>query len=696
VQPLPRPDADLLALAPPTGPERREALLREVSCDAVATTERSLAARWERSRRLGACSDGGDALEHAVVDARGVRAARERTGRIWREARPMLEDLASACARRDFVTLVCDANGVVTHALGGGGFADEARRLRLIEGATWGEELRGTNAIGTALAEERPTAVLGGAHYARVNAGLVCIAAPIRDPRGKVVGVLDVTSWAERAEQLDPSVVLTVARAIEEVLRARAYAGVGGGLGLVERLIERASGAAFLVEAPGRIVRANAAARAMGERRGSTAVLPPWRELIAAAGLAAPFEAAPDPVRVSRITAEPIQDANGELLALLVLVGDAPRRASNDSDANEASDPCRARGTVATLDEADAATLVGDFDAAHAFATSDEPRAADPFAAILGDDPALAEARNTSRRLAASDLPVLLLAETGSGKELFARAIHDASPRADGPYRAVNCGAIQRDLLLSELFGHAPGAFTGAARTGRDGLVAAADGGTLFLDEVAELSADAQVALLRVLEDGSYTRVGDTEPRHADIRIVAATCRDLLAQVATGTFRQDLFYRIGGARVDLPPLRARRDVDALIDALWNRVRLPDGTRPPRLSHAARSSLVAHAWPGNVRELESALAYAAVMAGEVATVEPEHLPPAVLAAGASASSTGGAAPGSSKGNGALDEARRRSLVEALRASGGNVSAAARKLGVARSTVYRLVRRYGLGE
>ena len=411
-----------------------------------------------------------------------------------------------------------------------------------------------------------------------------------------------------------------------------------------------ANGAAFLVEAPGRIVRANAEARALVERRGTTAVLPPWRELVAAAGLAAPFEALPDPARVSRITAEPIVGAGGDLLALLVLVGEPARRAV----------------------EAPAAT---------------------PFDAILGDDPALAAARERSRRLAASDLPVLLLAETGSGKELFARAIHDASPRRDGPYLALNCGAIQRDLLLSELFGHGPGAFTGAAKDGRDGLVHAADGGTLFLDEVAELSMDARVALLRVLEDGSYTRVGETAARRADIRIVAATCRDLPALVASGDFRKDLFYRIGGARVELPPLRERRDFDALLHVLWERVRLPDGTRPPRLSHAARARLASHDWPGNVRELESALSYAAVMAGDAAAVEVEHLPATVTEA-ATTDAPDSAGPAAPPSDGALDDARRRSLIEALRANPGNVSAAARQLGVARSTVYRLVRRYGL--
>ncbi|MEZ6020263.1 MAG: sigma 54-interacting transcriptional regulator [Planctomycetota bacterium] len=465
-----------------------------------------------------------------------------------------------------------------------------------------------------------------------------------------MIAVIDATSWAERASSLDPSMVMTVARAIEEVLRAHAYARSSGGLGLVERLIEGAAGAAFLVESPGRIVRANARGRAFLERRGLSPSLPAWADLIEVSRRAGNVEVGlPGGNESMQMMAEAILDENGGVLALLVVVTESTRRSS-------------------------------------APAPKRDPRQA--FAPILGSDPAVHRAREQCARLSRSELPIVLLAETGTGKELFARAIHESSPRAGGPYVAMNCGAIQADLLISELFGHGPGAFTGAARAGRDGFVAAAHGGTIFLDEVADLSMDAQVALLRVLEDGSYCRVGETQVRHADIRVIAATCRDLRTLVQSGAFREDLFFRIGGACVELPALRDREDFDELLTALWKRVRLPDGDRPAPLAEATRQRLAEHTWPGNVRELESVLEYAAVMAGEATEVQPTHLP-STLKQELPAYTLPAVPP-----QGALDDARRRSLVEALQNHAGNISAAARHLGVARSTVYRLAKRYGI--
>jgi len=628
--------------------------------------------RWHRCRTLGADPDGVHAAEHAIVDESRLHEAHERTEELKRGAESILGGFASACSRTDFVGVLSDAGGVVVQTLGVGTFADEAHRARLVEGANWDESVRGTNAIGTALAEGRPIAVHGAAHYARINEGLVCFAAPILAPSGEVVGVLDATSRAEQATAFDPAVVITVARAIEEVLRARAYAASGGGIALVERLMERAGGAAFLVERPadgdatlGRIARANRAGRAVlasaaresqrldPPRRSGVArsVLPPWSELIAAA-LGAPSAATVALDESSyELAVEPVLHDHGAIHAVLVLLRERrkhrPRPRSGSTDAPA------------------------------------------PFSKVLGSDRALADARQRCERIARSHLPVLLLAETGTGKELFARGIHEASPRAGGPYVSVNCGAIQRELLLSELFGHAPGAFTGAVRGGRDGLVAAADGGTLFLDEVADLSPDAQVALLRVLEDGRFQRVGETGERSVDIRVVAATSRDLRERVASGAFRDDLYFRIGGACVELPPLREREDLDELVDAFWARLRTPDGETLPPITAGARAALGAHDWPGNVRELESALGYAAALAEDAPVAGPEHLPPSITSADRATGSTPGRASDRS-----LDDARRGALKAALERNGGNVSAAARELGVARSTVYRLARKLGL--
>ncbi len=647
-------------------------------------------ATWDRSRAHGADAQGDRVAEEGIVDTLQLADALARSEDLRRSASNVLHGFAAACAANDYVAVLADADGVVVETYIGNSFAREAERLRLIEGAAWAESLRGTNAIGTALAESRPVAVTGAAHFARVNEDMACFASPIRSPRGEIVGVLDATSTAERASLFDLGVVVSMARAVEEVLRAREYSRTSGGIALVERLMEHSRGAAFLVERPGRIARANAPAKALQkileERVGHHRFLPDWGTLVARAAVSRSLRVHCSPVHrgahgrtLQRVpidlTVEPISDAEGEILALIVFADSAVD--SHDvltlplSAAREEKNPSRTRLRTSAPPK-------------------ERPAQGHAFRRILGSDAALASARDTCERLAQSNLPVLLLAETGTGKELFARAIHDASARVAQSYVAVNCGAIQPALLLSELFGHGPGAYTGAARAGRDGLIAAAHGGTLFLDEVADLPAEAQVALLRVLEDGTYFRVGEASQRRSDIRIVAATSRDLRALVDAGSFREDLFFRIGGACVGLPPLRDRSDFEELAVALWTRVGATHGGGTQRLSADVLACLGEHTWPGNVRELESALEFAAAMAGDEPEVRCDHLPSQL---GSTARAPAAAAKKTPKLP-ALDAARHDALVEALREANGNVSEAARRLGVARSTIYRLSRRLGL--
>jgi len=321
--------------------------------------------------------------------------------------------------------------------------------------------------------------------------------------------------------------------------------------------------------------------------------------------------------------------------------------------------------------------------------TATAAAASDPFAPILGSDPGTLASKALARRVAGSDLPVLLLAETGTGKELMARAIHRASERKDGPFVAINCGAVAPTLLESELFGFAPGAFTGARASGYAGKIGAANGGTLFLDEVAEMPPPLQAALLRLLDDGAYHAIGDNRARRADVRLICATCRELPAMVRAGTFRSDLYYRIKGATLSLPPLRVRDDRVALAEALLAHLAAERRIACPRLSAAAVELIDGAAWPGNVRELKTALHHALVLAGGAASLDPCHFPADVIRG----DPAGGGAPvhGASRSG-----AERGAVEQALLLATGNLSDAARRLGVARSTLYRLMRRHGLAD
>lgn len=337
------------------------------------------------------------------------------------------------------------------------------------------------------------------------------------------------------------------------------------------------------------------------------------------------------------------------------------------------------------------------------------------FDSIFGHDEALLAAKEAAVRFARTLLPVLLLAETGTGKELLARALHEASPRRDQPFVAINCGALSPHLLESELFGYAPGAFTGASREGNDGKIGAARGGTLLLDEVAEMPGSLQALLLRVLEDGTYYRVGENQPRQADVRLICATCRDLPQLVDSGGFRQDLFYRINGACLSLPPLRLRTDVADLalhlLECLGDRPDLMgDRRRPPRISAAALDWMSQHPWPGNVRQLKTALQHALILC-DGDEIGLEHLPagfpaphpaspaptptPTPTPSTTMASAPGPAAiPAAAPAARTLAEREVDRLVQAVDEAGGNLSRAAERLDIARSTLYRRLRKHGL--
>lgn len=299
-----------------------------------------------------------------------------------------------------------------------------------------------------------------------------------------------------------------------------------------------------------------------------------------------------------------------------------------------------------------------------------------PRGGMVGESETLRAALERMERFAASDLPVLVLGESGTGKELAARQIHRRSPRAEAAFVALNCAALSETLLLSDLFGHVRGSFTGADRD-RAGVFETAQGGTVFLDEIGDLPATAQGMLLRALQEGEVRRVGESLPRRVDVRVVAATHRSLEEMVEEGSFRQDLFYRLRGAAVTLPPLRDRgRDVLLLADHFLARM-----SPSPRLSYAARQRLLAHPWPGNVRELENVLGTAAALAPD-GRIDREHLD----------------LPEREEPTGSYHqqvEALRRKLIrEALTASGGNRSEAARRLGLTRQALSYLVRQLGL--
>ncbi|MDO5289357.1 MAG: sigma 54-interacting transcriptional regulator [Pseudomonadota bacterium] len=337
----------------------------------------------------------------------------------------------------------------------------------------------------------------------------------------------------------------------------------------------------------------------------------------------------------------------------------------------------------------------------------------DPFASILHRHPGMQDTVRRARQLSSARTAVLLHGETGAGKEAFARGLHGGRP---GAFIALNCGGLARDLLASELFGHAEGAFTGARKGGMPGKIEAAQDGTLFLDEIGEMPLDMQPMLLRVLEQGEVCRLGENRLRRVNFRLVAATHRDLREEVAAGRFRMDLYYRIAVTSLRIPPLRERGD-DVLLLArhylahFRQQAHLPPTELPP---HVAQR-LLAYAWPGNVRELRNAIESAVLLSGN-GPLTLESLPPELQDLGTPATATAttsrdasprapdpachsaadGAPNGAPHGASActIRHAQAQAIRAAIDATGGNLTQAARQLGIAKSTLYEKMKRYGL--
>ncbi|GHG81901.1 sigma 54-interacting transcriptional regulator [Comamonas sp. JC664] len=782
---------------------------------------RSILPRWQRSRTLGAPSTG-QPDEGPSVGSLALVERRARLEPVWNELGGMLELLSAAPLPAGRVAVLADREGVILATRSSGGdFTAHADYVRLVEGACWDETARGTNAIGTALAEASAVAVVGPAHYAQRHHGLVCYAAPVHDPFGELVAVLDVTGPAGAADPLVLVAVASVAHAAESRLREVAWARVAAAArGGLESRLAREDGPVLVVESPGQVSRFNAAARLLLGGRSAVSVEAAlgmsWRMLADAALRGEALETRVLSVGPAwRVHAEAV-GTGGSALAVLVRLeplgaripqgasgagalaevggraeasprppedrlgadarlgppgdglgwdaqprspdaslgaGAQPRsssdalgaegqpRPSHDTpgaqvqprpssqlqgpwaplhqgrDASHRAPPSLigpwaafAQGPDAELRSESSPSGRGRVSSSGTDARSHSTLVPDgPWRALKGNDAQHRATLREAERFAPTSLPVLLLSETGTGKELLARAIHSASTVATGPFVAVNCGALSPSLLESELFGHSAGAFTGARMGGADGKLAAADGGTLFLDELAEMPPALQVLLLRVLEDGSYSRVGESRVRRSRFRLVGATCRDLDAAVRSGAFRSDLYFRLQGAVLRLPPLRERTDLPELAQALLSRLAEEEGLPPPVLTAAAMARLATHRWPGNVRELKTVLRLALVRASGAPLLDVDALPPSlgstpvtmpqVAAPRPPSAVTAPEATPSPRTDGGpsarpLRELEAHAIQEALALSGGNVAQAARRLGIARSTLYRMAERFGL--
>ncbi len=302
------------------------------------------------------------------------------------------------------------------------------------------------------------------------------------------------------------------------------------------------------------------------------------------------------------------------------------------------------------------------------------------FSAVIGKSSVIQQAIALARKIAPASTTVLLLGETGTGKEVFAKAIHAESRRSAKPFIAINCSAFTKDLLEGELFGHKAGAYTGAVKD-KKGLIELADGGTLFLDEIGEMNIDLQAKLLRVLENGEFIKLGDVKTTKVDVRIIAATNRELAKEVLEGRFREDLFYRLNTFTISLPALRERKeDIKELADFFLKTVASREQKIPPKLTTESLAALKNYSWKGNIRELRNVMERAVILAGD--DVHPEDLPSSILQQTATAD------------NYSLAEMEKTHIKKMLSHTTGNKTKAASLLGIGLATLYRKLEEYDL--
>jgi len=597
--------------------------------------------------------------EGALFDLRG------RNDRLMHASVPLIQQTREFLSQTGTILLLADPDGMILEMAGDTRIVEPAGEVRLIPGCNWTELSCGTNAIGTALALQQPVQIHGSEHFCAGIKQWTCSATVIRDPLdGTVLGVLDVSGLAQTWSQHSLAFIVSMAGRIESRLGKFA---MERRLRLMERCMAYCSGrtdGVVVVDESGRLVRANPQASAAFARLGVSGALDnafpiPDIARIAGGSMSPQSPAWLRLARIERVT------EGADTLGFMLIAPAAGRRVASLSDAMPVAGPT--------------------------------PAAA--FARIVGTSPALRTAIQKAQQLAKASVPVLLLGETGVGKELFAQGIHQASSRADGPFVALNCGGLSRDLLSSELFGYAEGAFTGARRSGMTGKIEAANHGTLFLDEIGEMPLDIQPHLLRVLEEGEIYRLGENAPRKVSLRLIAATHRDLRADVADGKFRMDLYYRLAVTNISIPPLRERKtDLPEMIEHWLSVSRERYGVSHAVFDDVAYECLLNYTWPGNVREMRNAIEGAVLMARDgIMTVA--ELPPEI---GALAVSPGGVRDTASSGLSALARQKVRSLEMAeaesirfaIQQSQGNLTQAAAQLGIAKSTLYQKIRKYAL--
>lgn len=585
--------------------------------------------------------DPAQSMPPAVIEHAHMLERREQLQQVLEISSNEMNSLHRQLAGSGHAVLLTDARGVILNCVTEQAEKRTFEQAGLWLGADWSEACEGTNGIGTCLVERQPLTIHQNEHFRSRHTGLTCSASPVFDPHGELLAVLDVSSArhnVSRQSQFHTMALVNLsAKAIEGCHFLRSYEG--------EWLLRFHAQAEYIGQFSEGLLAFDGDGRVSAVNQSAINLLGLSRRQLLGRTLVEVFDCRLDDL-LGRASAQPsaswpLYTQRGQLL--FAMLRGQPRRTT----------------------QALAAAL------------------ATPGLCLA--DPGLQSDFRRALRVYERDVPLLIGGETGTGKEAFAKALHQVSSRGGKPFVALNCAAIPESLIESELFGYRGGSFTGARKEGMRGKLQQADGGTLFLDEIGDMPLALQTRLLRVLEERRVEPIGG-EAQAIDVRVISASHRDLNERVASGEFRQDLFYRLNGLVIELPPLRDRSDKLALLDFL-----LAEEARgqSARLDDAAREALLAYSWPGNVRQLRNvlrtlcALCENGVISHADLPAEMRHARPALPALPVSKPDQ-------------LGDAERQALLAVLDAQHWHISHAAEQLGISRNTLYRKLRKHGIAK
>lgn len=599
-----------------------------------------------------------------------LRKALELNKELIEISKPYIDMVVESVEDRDFIIILTDNNGCILYIKGANEIKDELGKLNLKIGAYMDEKNIGTNAMGTAIKENRCIQITAKEHYVNIFQSLTCSAAPIHNSKGEIIGTLNLTGKSNMKHPHTLGLVIFGVTAIEnELYRIKANYILNQTYNYMKTVIENVDKGIMIVDTHGKIININELGLNILDKRNHNLINEDINHIIPN------FQNVVD--RISKnnkpITKEIKLSHASKYKTEVIFKG---------IKHNE-----KIIGIVATLTRLKEENKGNNFTGA--FFT---------FNDIIGESDAIKNVITNCKIIANSPSTVLIQGESGTGKEVLAQSIHNYSLRKNNKFIAINCGAIPANIIESELFGYEDGTFTGGKKGGRIGKIELANGGTLFLDEIGEMPLDMQVKLLRVLQEGRVTRLGGGKEISVDMRVIAATNKDLKKEVKRGKFREDLYYRLCVIPIKLPPLKERKgDITKLIEYFLNMKSIKLDKDIPVISNELYNKLLGYNWPGNIRQLENSIENIVNLNGELSvdiideyeekvstnlTIDNKEILEENIKENIKEKSFN------------LEEIEKRTIINAIDSNKHNMTKTAKALGISRNTLYLKIKKYNI--